>query len=341
MNGRYADTSTFVSTIAAVLGAALALTACAPDEPERASIRIDGSSTVHPITQAVVDAFLVDDRISTAIAVNVSGTGGGFEQFCAGNTDISNASRPISVEEMDACREAGIAYIELPIAFDALTVVANVKNDWLDSITVRELKAIWEPAAKGTVKRWNQVSVEYPDRPLNLYAPGRDSGTFDYFTEAIVGTAGASRDDYLAAEDDEILVQGVSQDPNALGYFGMAYYEANSDGLKAIAIDNGSGPILPSPETVHAAQYRPLARPLFIYVNAESAQNNPSLREFVKFYMENASFVIPTVGYIALTDESYHINEVTFHNNEVGTVFGGRSQFDLTIPELQRRRAEF
>lgn len=327
-------------TLLAGLTTATLLVSCTGDAPRRSAIVIDGSSTVYPITQIAVDSFRARVEPQVEVDIGFSGTGGGFEKFCAGETDINNASRPIQTDEMEACREAGVAYIELPVAFDALTVVVNPQNDWLDSITTQELETIWEPAAEGEIERWNQVRPEFPDRPLNLYAPGRDSGTFDYFTEAIVGQVGASREDYLASEDDQILVEGVTQDPNALGYFGFAYYEANSEDLKALAVDSGEGPVLPSRENVYQAEYQPLARPLFIYVNSRAEQENPALQEFVEFYLDQAPELVTAAQYIPLTEESYHIARVTFYNNEVGTVFAGQSEFDLTIPELQRRRAQ-
>ncbi len=270
-----------------------------------------------------------------------TGTGGGFKKFCQGETDINNASRPIQIEEMKICNQEKIRYIELPVGFDAITVVVNPENSWLESVTIQELEKIWSPKAEKKITRWSQIRGDFPNKPLNLYAPGTDSGTFDYFTEAVVGTAGASRSDYLKSEDDDILVQGVSQDPNALGYFGLAYYEQHSDKMKAVGIDTGSGAVVPSRETVEQAQYQPLARPLFIYINATSAQKNPGLRQFVEFYLEKAPEIIPEVGYIPLPEEAYHIDKVTFHKGEVGTVFEGKSQFDLTIPELLRKQAQF
>ncbi len=206
---------------------------------------------------------------------------------------------------------------------------------------MEELAKIWSPEAEGKIIRWNQVRDSFPDRPLNLYAPGKDSGTFDYFTEAVVGTAGASRTDYTASEDDDVLVQEVSQDSNALGYFGLAYYEQRANEMKAVAIDSGSGAVLPSVETVEQAQYQPLSRPLFIYVNAASAQKKPDLRQFIDFYLEQAPELVTEVGYVPLPAEAYNIDKVTFHRGEVGTVFEGQSQFNLTIPELLRKQAQF
>ena len=323
------------------LGLSTAFLAVSTAAQEIPSIKIDGSSTVYPITKEIAERFQVSKKEPVAIDVEFSGTGGGFDKFCRGETDISNASRPIQLDEMAACNQAEVRYIELPVAFDALTVVVNPQNDWLDSITLEELEKIWSPAAEQKITRWNQIRSSFPDRPLNLYAPGTDSGTFDYFTEAVMGEAGASRTDYTASEDDDILVKEVSQDPNALGYFGLAYYEQRADEMKAVAIDSGNGTILPSRETVEQAQYQPLARPLFIYINAVSAQNNPALRQFIDFYLEQAPETVNEVGYVPLPEEAYHIDKVTFHRGEVGTVFEGESQFNLTIPELLRRQARF
>ena len=323
------------------LGLSTAFLAVSTAAQEIPSIKIDGSSTVYPITKEIAERFQVSKKEPVAIDVEFSGTGGGFDKFCRGETDISNASRPIQLDEMAACNQAEVRYIELPVAFDALTVVVNPQNDWLDSITLEELEKIWSPAAEQKITRWNQIRSSFPDRPLNIYAPGTDSGTFDYFTEAVMGEAGASRTDYTASEDDDILVKGVSQDPNALAYFGLAYYEQHADEMKAVAIDSGNGAILPSRETVEQAQYQPLARPLFIYINAVSAQNNPALRQFIDFYLEQAPETVNEVGYVPLPEEAYHIDKVTFHRGEVGTVFEGESQFNLTIPELLRRQARF
>jgi phosphate transport system substrate-binding protein len=242
---------------------------------------------------------------------------------------------------MEACNKAGIRYYELPVAFDALTVVVNSKNDWIKDITVEELKKIWEPAAQGKITRWNQIRPNWPNRPLTLYGAGKDSGTFDYFTEATVGTAKASRTDYTASEDDTVLVQGVIKDENALGYFGLSYYEDNQSQLKAVGIDRGKGAVLPSRETVEKAQYNPLARPLFIYVNYNSAQNKVEVRNFVEFYMKKAPTLVSSVGYIPLPKEGYQLIYQHFYNGKVGTVFGGQAQLDLTIGELLRQQAKF
>ncbi len=323
------------------LGTAFLTVSCSLASQEISSIKIDGSSTVYPITKEIVGKFQASQEEPVEIALEFSGTGGGFDKFCRGETDISNASRPIQLDEMEDCKQAKIRYIELPVAFDALTVVVNPQNNWLNNITLEELAKIWSPTAEQKITRWNQIRSNFPDQPLNLYGPGSDSGTFDYFTEAVVGEAGASRKDYEASEDDDVLVKGVKQDPNALGYFGLAYYEQHTDEMKAIAIDSGNGPVLPSKGTVVGAIYQPLSRPLFIYVNAVSAQNNPALRQFIDFYLAEAPETVDEVGYVPLPEEAYQIDKVTFHKGEVGTVFEGKSQFNLTIPELLRKQAKF
>ena len=309
--------------------------------PESQSIKIDGSSTVYPITDAMAKEYQNTHPKKAKITVEFSGTGGGFKKFCAGETDISNASRPIRPEEMEACKKAGIRYYELPIAFDALTVVVNPKNDWAKDITVQELKKIWEPAAQGKITRWNQIRPNWPNRPITLYGAGKDSGTFDYFTEATVGTAKSSRTDYTASEDDTVLVQGVIKDENALGYFGFAYYEKNQSQLKAVGIDRGKGAVLPSRETVEKAEYQPLARPLFIYVSYNSAQSKLELRNFVELYMKKAPTLVSSVGYIPLPKEGYQLIYQHFYNGKVGTVFGGKAQIDSTIGELLKQQATF
>ena len=308
---------------------------------ETESIAIDGSSTVYPITQKVVEEYQATLQKPVDVRVEFSGTGGGFDKFCRGETDVNNASRPIQLEEMEACNQSQVRYIELPVAFDAVTVVVNPQNDWLDSISIEELAKIWAPDAEGKITRWNQVRPSFPDRPLNLYGPGEDSGTFDYFTEAVVGEAGTSRNDYTASEDDDVLVKAVSQDSNALGYFGLAYYEEKANEMKAVAVDSGQGAVLPKRETVEQAQYQPLSRPLFIYVNAASAQKNQALRQFIDFYLSQAPELVSEVDYVPLPEEAYNIDKVTFHKGEVGTVFEGQSQFNLTIPELLRKQARF
>ncbi len=223
-------------------------------------IQIDGSSTVFPITEAVSEEFQKAKKGVVKVTVGIAGTGGGFKKFCRGETDISDASRPILKQEMETCKQSGVQYIELPIAYDALTVMVNPKNDWVKALTVPDLKKMWEPAAQGKVTTWNQVRSEWPNSPLKLFGPGADSGTFDYFTEAIVGKAKSSRGDFTASEDDNVLVQGIANDRNALGYFGFAYYIENQKKLKAAPIDAGKGPVLPSAKTVEDGSYQPLQK---------------------------------------------------------------------------------
>src|SRR5574340_188930 len=270
----------------AVLAAAAFTIAAPAAGAEDRLVKIDGSSTVYPITEGVAEEFQKMKRGAVKVTVGISGTGGGFKKFCRGETDISDASRPILKKEMDACKEAGIQYVELPVAYDALTVVVNLKNDWIKSMTVAELKKLWEPAAQGKTTRWNQINPAWPDAPVKLFGPGADSGTFDYFTEAVVGKSKSSRGDYTASEDDNVLVQGVSRDKGGLGYFGFAYYIENAGKLKAASIWNGSKFVAPSAAAVEDGSYQPLARPIFIYVNAKSLEK-PEIKEFVEFYMKN------------------------------------------------------
>lgn len=304
-------------------------------------IKVDGSSTVYPITQAIAKEFSTINKNNTQVQVNISGTGGGFDKFCAGKIDISNASRPISKAEMAECSKNDIRYIELPIAFDALTIAVHPQNDWAKDITVAELKKMWEPAAEGKITKWNQIRSSWPDRPLNLYGAGKKSGTFDYFTEALVGKAKSSRNDYTASEDDDILVAGINKDPNSLGYFGYAYYEKNKDKLKVLAVNNGKGAVLPSQETVKKSTYQPLSRPLFIYVNLWSSQNRGEVYKFVDFYLQKAPKIVNSVGSVPLPDEAYKIDYVHLHNGKAGTVFAGKAEFDLTIGQLLRKQKEF
>ncbi len=305
------------------------------------AVRIDGSSTVYPITQAIAKQFQAEAKNKAQVTVEFSGTSGGFEKFCTGKTDINNASRPILSQEMETCNKNSVRFIELPVAFDALTIVVHPQNNWAKDITIAELKKMWEPGAEKKITRWNQVRASWPDRPLNLYGADKKSGTFDYFTEAVVGKPGSSRTDYTASEDDEVLVDGISKDPNALGYFGFGYLEEHQDTLKPVAVNNGKGPILPSRETVEKAQYQPFSRPLFIYVNAQSAQNKPAVQNFVEFYIQKAPTTVTSIGYVPLADEAYHLNNVHFNKGKVGTVFEGEAQLNLTLKELLRKQAKF
>jgi len=289
----------------------------------------------------VAEEFQKAKKNAIKVTVGISGTGGGFKKFCRGEVDIANASRPILKKEMDACKEAGIEYIELPVAFDALTVVANPKNAFLKEMTVEQLKAIWEPAAQGKITRWNQVNPAWPDAPIKLFGAGSDSGTFDYFTEAIVGKAKSSRGDYTASEDDNVLVQGVSRDVNAIGYFGYAYYAENTGKLKAVPIVEKAGKpgVLPSEETVLKGSYQPLSRPIFIYINPK-ALDKPEVKEFVEFYMKNASKLTKEVKYVPLPAKAYTVNMEHVDKKKKGTVFGGTAEVGITIEELQKREAK-
>ena len=304
-------------------------------------VKIDGSSTVYPITEAVAEEFQKAKKNAIKVTVGISGTGGGFKKFCRGEVDIANASRPILKKEMEACKEAGIEYIELPVAFDALTVVANPKNAFLKEITVEQLKAIWEPAAQGKITRWNQVNPAWPDAPIKLFGAGSDSGTFDYFTEAVVGKAKSSRGDYTASEDDNVLVQGVSRDVNAIGYFGYAYYAENTAKLKAVPIVEKAGKpgVLPSEATVINGTYQPLSRPIFVYINPK-ALDKPEVKEFVEFYMKNASKLTKEVKYVPLSAKAYTTNMEHVEKKKKGTVFGGTAEVGITIEELQKREAK-
>lgn len=300
-------------------------------------IQIDGSSTVFPISEAVAEEFQ-NANPGVNVTVGVSGTGGGFSRFCAGETAISNASRPIKDSEIEACRAAGVEYIELPIAYDALTVVVNSENNWLESLTVEELNTLWEPSAQGTITNWNQIRSSFPNQPISLYGPGTDSGTFDYFTEAIVGESGSSRADYTASEDDNVLVLGVANDVGALGYFGFAYYEANTDTLKAVAIDSGNGPVLPTRANVENGTYQPLSRPLFVYVNAEAAQR-PEVADFVAFMLDSTDLVTE-VGYVPLPEGAYDLALANFQQGKTGTVFANRDIIGVNIEDLLKLEAE-
>lgn len=293
-------------------------TAESPASDLSGDVLADGSSTVFPISEAMAEEFMAANP-NVRVTVGTSGTGGGFEKFCNGETVISNASRQIKDEELEACAAKGIEVIELPVAYDALTVVVNPANDWATCLTTDELKTIWEPAAQGTVSNWNQVRPDFPDAPLVLYGPGTDSGTFDYFTDEINGEEGASRGDFTASEDDNVLVQGVEGDQNALGYFGYAYYAENQDRLKAVEVDSGSGCVAPSAETVVDGTYAPLSRSLFIYVSKQAVDERPEVKAFVDFILDpaNKAFVEET-GYVPLADDAYGAAKQRFDAGETG-----------------------
>jgi phosphate transport system substrate-binding protein len=304
-------------------------------------VKIDGSSPVYPITEAVAEEFQKAKKNAIKVTVGISGTGGGFKKFCRGETDFSNASRPITAKEMEDCKAAGVEYIEMPVAYDALTVVINPKNTFLKQVTVEELKKMWEPAAQGKVMKWRDVNPAWPDAPMKLFGAGADSGTFEYFTEAIVGKAKSSRGDYTASEDDNVLVQGVSRDVNALGYFGYAYYAENQNRLKGLPIVNPKTgkAVEPSGANVENASYQPLSRPIFVYVK-KSSLDKPEVREFVDFYMKNAEKLVREVKYVPLPKAAYDGNLKHVKDNKIGTVFGGKNEVGITIEELMKREAK-
>ncbi|MBX3630665.1 MAG: PstS family phosphate ABC transporter substrate-binding protein [Nitrosomonas sp.] len=301
-------------------------------------VRIDGSSTVYPIIEAVAEDFQILKRGAIRVTVGISGTGGGFKKFCRGELDIVNASRPITELEMEACKKVGVQYVEMPVAIDALTVVVNPRNTWSGTMTVDELKQFWEPAAQGKITHWNQVNPAWPDKQIKLFGPGADSGTFEYFTEAIVGRAKSSRGDFTASEDDNVLVQGVASDMYALGFFGFAYYIENNKRIHAVAIDSGNGGVIPSAQTVGNGSYQPLSRPVFIYVNARST-TKPEIREFVKFFMDNAAELVSEVKYFPLSPNIYKLNLENLQNNKLGTVFSGESEVGVNIEEVMKHEA--
>jgi phosphate transport system substrate-binding protein len=305
----------------------------------QALVKIDGSSTVYPITEAVAEEFQKSKKNAIKVTVGISGTGGGFKKFCRGETDISDASRPIVKKEMDACAAAGIKYVELPVAFDALTVVIHPSNTWAANLKPEQLKVMWEPAAQGKITNWKQVDPSFPDLPLKLYGPGADSGTFEYFTEAIVGKAKSSRGDYTASEDDNVLVQGVSRDKGGIGYFGFAYYIENQGKLKAAGIWNGKKFVTPSAAVVEDGSYQPLARPIFIYVNAKSLEK-PEVKEFIHFYMKHGSKLTQEVKYVQLPANIYKINSEHVDKMKLGTVFGGVPEVGVKIDDLVKREAK-
>lgn len=299
-------------------------------------INVDGSSTVFPITEAMAEEFGYSTGDNVRITVGVSGTGGGFKKFCTGETHISDASRPIKQSEVDLCAENGVQYIELPVAIDGLSVIVNPANDFVECMTVEELHSVWAPEAEGVVTKWSQVRAGWPDEEIRLYAPGVDSGTFDYFTETVNGESQASRGDFLPSEDDNVLVTGISGDKGALGYFGYAYYVENADRLKLLDIDGGEGCITPTDETINNGRYSPLSRPLFIYVTAE-ALNQPHVKAFVEYYLDEASRqLISETGYIPFPDSIYELVLNKFLNGNTGPAFGGDDRKHGTVEEVLR-----
>jgi phosphate transport system substrate-binding protein len=323
---------------AALFGAASLIAASAAHAQV---VKIDGSSTVYPITEGVAEDFQKMKKNAVKVTVGISGTGGGFKKFCRGETDISNASRPIQKKEMDDCKAAGVEYFELPVAFDALTVVVNPKNSFIKQLSVEELKTMWEPAAQGKITNWKQVNPAFPDAPLKLFGAGADSGTFDYFTEAVTGKSKSSRGDFTASEDDNVLVQGVSSDVNALAFFGYAYYAENTSRLRAVPIaDKGGKPAVgPSEKAVLDGSYQPLSRPIFIYVNAKSLAK-PEVKEFVEYFMKESAAIAKEVKYVPLPAKAYQTNLEHLAKGKKGTVFGGANEVGITIDDLLAREAK-
>ena len=329
------------------LGVALILASCGnkqeadkgttKESGTKPQIKIDGSSTVEPISEAVAEDYKKKND-GVDITVGTSGTGGGFKKFGRGETDISDASRPITHSEDSICKAASIDYIELPIAYDGLAVVVNKGNTWLNSITVKELKKMWEPAAQGKIKKWSDINPKWPNEEIHLFGPGTASGTYDYFTEAVNGKSKASRGDYTASEDDNVLVQGISGDKYALGYFGLAYFEQNKDKLKVIPIDdekkeNGDGAIIPSQETVKNGTYQPLSRPLFIYIS-KKASAKAEVKAFVDYYLANAAKLATEVGYVAMPDEVYTLTKKRFTDGTVGSLFLNKNGVGMKMEDL-------
>jgi phosphate transport system substrate-binding protein len=302
-------------------------------------VRIDGSSTVFPISEAVAEEFQQQHR-GVRVMVGISGTGGGFQKFCRGETDITNASRPIKPTEREACATSGVEFIELPVAYDGLVVAVHPKNTWVDHLTVDELRRIWAPEAQGKVLRWNQVRTAWPDRELHLFGAGVDSGTYDYFTEAVVGREGASRGDFTSSEDDNVLVQGIANDELALGFFGIAYYEQNRQRLRAVPVADGSerGPVAPSVQAVKDGIYQPLSRPLFVYVSRAAAER-PEIAAFVEFQLSEGDALVSEVGYVPLGAENLQLARQHFTNRVTGSAFAeGGSQVGMTVERLLARQ---
>lgn len=312
---------------------------CGRDSTPRVIIAVDGSSTVYPITEAVAEEFK-KAAPGIRVTVGISGTGGGFKKFLRGETDVQDASRPILTEEMKLAKENGIEYLELPICFDALTVAVHPKNNWCDHLTIDELKMMWEPAAQGKVKKWSEIRPGWPDKEFTLYGAGSDSGTFDYFTEAVVGKAKSSRGDYTASEDDNTLVQGIGGDEYAVGYLPFAYFAPNAGRLKAVKIEwaknKTKGPVEPSKETILAGTYNPLSRPLFIYVSAK-ALAKPEVKKFVEFYLANVGMLSEEVKYVPLPAAAYDTIRARLRDGKTGTGFGGVLEVGLPIEDILKR----
>ena len=324
----------------------LALAACGEGEPTspangdggpgvlRGKIAIDGSSTVFPITEAMAEEFGILTRHNVRITVGVSGTGGGFQKFCNGETDISDASRPIKASEANLCAQRGIKFVEIPVAIDGVTVMVNPENDFVSCITVAELHQIWGPEAEDKILRWNQVRPEWPDQPLRLYGPGVASGTFDYFTETINGQAQSSRGDFTSSEDDNLLVHGIYGDKNSLGYFGYAYFRENREKLKPLEVDGGAGCVGPTEETINGGSYSPLSRPLFIYVNS-AALRKPHVKEFIRYYIGPEGWeLVSEVGYIPFPEQNYQLISNRVESGVTGSIFGGVSPQSGSVEQV-------
>jgi len=305
--------------------------------PVLADVSIDGSSTVFPVSEAFAEEF--QNETGTRVTVGLSGTGGGFKKFCRGETDISGASRPISTSEIEACKAAGIEFIELPVALDALAVIVHPANDWAECMKVEELKTMWEPEAQEKIDNWNEVRDSFPDRELKLYGPGVDSGTYDYFTAAVVGKEHSSRGDFTATEDDNIIIQGVSTDEGGLGFLGLAYLTENVGKVKAVGIEQADGTcISPSVEAARDASYQPLSRPLFMYVNKAKADESEEVRNYMEFVLnaEQAVELVGEVGYVPLPAEAFEMGRKKFEARDTGTFFGGESRIGVKIEDLLR-----
>jgi phosphate transport system substrate-binding protein len=297
-------------------------------------VLIDGSSTVFPISEAMAEEFMKANQ-GTKVTVGVSGTGGGFKKFCAGETDIANASRPIKESEMELCKAKGIEYIEVAVAFDGLSVVTNKENNWVTCLKPDDLKTMWQVEAEGKIMKWNQVRPDFPDQALSLFGPGTDSGTYDYFTDAINDKEGESRGDFTASEDDNVIVQGVESDKGSLGFFGFAYYEENKDQLKIVEIENSEGKcVIPTHETIADASYNPLSRPLFFYVNKKALEEKPQVKAFTEYNLDNANkHFIDEVGYVSLPDDIRAKVQTRVDNKTVGSIFGGKSSVGVKLSE--------
>ncbi len=327
-------TSTFLWMCAATIGCM--------DSREAGLIRIDGSSTVYPIQEAIAEEYLL--REGGRVVIGISGTGGGMKKFCQGEVAIVGASRAIKPSEIRLCEDRGVQFIELPVALDGIVVAVNSENDWVDHLTVEQLKRMWEPEAQQSVMRWSDVDPSWPDEPLRLMGPGVDSGTYDYFTEAIVGEEGASRGDIISSEDDNVLVTGVLKDRNALAFFGYAYYEENKSRLEGVPIDDEKptgkqGPVAPSPDTIASGMYQPLSRPLMIYVRAEDAERE-AVQQFVSFYLDNARELVPDVGFIPMLQPTYERVRARFEARRIGTLFDRGPKVGATVDELLGRDDE-